>query len=112
MRASLSLLLSLLLALTSVTFATARVQEAGLTRMVVCAQGAALVMTFDAAGNPVSAPHHCPDCLSALPPPLAATRIAARVPLPRPLVLAFGRAVLPPLGPVRASLARGPPALV
>ena len=101
MRALTSILLALLLTVTSVTFAAARVQAAGLTQMVICAQGAARVVTFDAAGNPVEPPHHCPDCLAALPPiPSPATLPSHRVPA-RPILLA-------PLAKVRHSSALSP----
>ena len=112
MRALTSILLALLLTVTSVTFAAARVQAAGLTQMVICAQGAARVVTFDAAGNPVEAPHHCPDCLAALPPiPSPATPPSYRVPA-RPILLirADAQVLVPQAG--HTPSARGPPVTV
>lgn len=58
-----ALLLSLVLAVTSVTLAVSRGQAAGLSEMVICSDGAAVTVTVDAQGNPVERPHHCPDCL-------------------------------------------------
>lgn len=109
MRALSSLLLALMLAVTSVTFAAARVQEVGTTQMVICSQGAARLVTLDAAGNPVQMPHHCPDCLVAFPPlPLPAAVVARGVgpftdmPLP-------AHAQTAPEVAVHTALARGPP---
>ena len=109
MRALTSFLLALLLAVTSVTFASARVQEVGTTQMVICAQGAALLVTLDAAGNPVQMPHHCPDCLAALPPLPVPVSFDGHLKAPRLVTLLPAQAQTLPTEAKRAALARGPP---
>lgn len=109
MRVLTSLLLALLLAVTSVTFAAARVQEAGTTQMVICAQGAALLVTLDAAGNPVQMAHHCPDCLASLPPAPGPTAFAERLNAPRLVILSPACAQSLPTAALRVARARGPP---
>jgi hypothetical protein len=107
----LRLLLSLVLAVTSVTYASARVQQAGLVDVVICAQGMERILTLDPQGHPVERGHHCPDCLAALPlPPLPTLPTApppvwqaADQPLPLLSTPSHGVAGLPP--------ARGPPVL-
>lgn len=98
MRALTALLLSLLLAVTSVTMATARGEAPIGQTMTLCSEGGTITVTLDANGNPVAPHAHlCPDCLSAvlaanLPAPLAIpTRPltkAAALPLPTTLRLA------------------------
>lgn len=112
MRAVISLLFALLLAVTSVTFAAARVQEIGATQMVICAQGAARLVTLDAAGNPIEVPHHCPDCLAALPPVPSPVTLPGRPTSPRLVLLPPAQAQIPPQGAARSPWARGPPVLV
>lgn len=112
MRLLTSLLLSLVLAVTSVTFAAARVQAAELTQIVICAQGAARLVTLDAAGNPVEAPHHCPDCLAALPPPPSAVVLGLYSPVPRAVVVLPAQGQAAPARAASTPLARGPPRLV
>lgn len=111
MRALNALLLSLLLAVTSVTTAVARGQEPmGLT-LTLCSEGEARTVTLDASGNPVSAhEHHCPDCLSGL----VALDLPAPLPAPaRPLTRATSLALPQPVqaasAPQTPSRARGPP---
>lgn len=112
MRALTSILLALLLAVTSVTFASARVQEAGTTQMVICAQGAALLVTLDAAGNPIQMPHHCPDCLAALPPLPSLVALLVRFDGPFTVALLPGQAQAAPKAAIGTALARGPPVFV
>lgn len=114
-RAILSIFLSLLLAVTSATFAVARGQSAavlaGVTEMVICSNGAAVSVLVDSAGNPVEPHHHCPDCLVALDLPRPAG------PAPQAAPVLFAQALPQPaaeVGPVRLVLAaapRGPPVL-
>jgi hypothetical protein len=111
MRALNALLLSLLLAVTSVTTAVARGQEPmGLT-LTLCSEGVAQTVTLDANGNPVAPhEHHCPDCLSGL---LALDLPAPLPPLARPLTRAAALALPQPIqaasAPRTPSRARGPP---
>ena len=98
MRFLTALLLSLLLAVTSVTMAVARGQEPMGQTLTLCTEDGTTTVTLDANGNPVSAHVHlCPDCLSAvtsadLPGPLALPARplgrATLLPLPQPRILA------------------------
>lgn len=108
----LRLLLSLTVALATVTFASARVQEAGLVDVVICSQGMERVLTLDPQGQPVERGHHCPDCLAALPMPVAAD-LPATAPLTARAVArdATGRAQML-LGLQALPPARGPPVMV
>lgn len=109
-----ALLLSLLLAVTSVTMAVARLAEPmapGLT-LTLCSDQGTVEVALDANGNPVPPHQHlCPDCLAGhaafdLPPaagqPNPPKAQSARIALPNPSHLA-GR-------PAPASSARAPPA--
>lgn len=109
MRAITSLLLAFLLAVTSVTFAAARVQEVGTTQMVICTQGSARLVTLDAAGNPVELPHHCPDCLAAFPAPPSPVICPARAGGSFAVAFLPGQAQTAPKAALRMALARGPP---
>lgn len=112
MRVILSLILSALLALTSVGFASARVQEIGMADMVICSNGAAMAITLDATGLPVDRPHHCPDCLSALPPPVLPLQVVQLgLRLARVDIAAFNSLSVPLLF-VGSPSARGPPLAV
>lgn len=112
MRAIISLVLTVLLALTSVTAAAARVQSAGAMQITICAgDGTHHEITLDAQGNPINPPHHCPDCsaLTAAPPEGAAPDLARPVGRSAPQVCAMvlpETVDLPPVPP-----ARGPPGL-
>jgi hypothetical protein len=78
--------------------------------MVICAGGAAVTVAVDSGGNPVGAPHWCPDCVISLlaalpagpglapPSPPAAARAAGPV-------AGWRAAAATPVPP-----ARGPPA--
>ena len=112
MRVLISIFLALLLAVTSVTFATARVQAVGTTQMVICAQGGARLVTLDAAGTPVETPHHCPDCLAAVPPLPSPVAVLARPDGPFTAPLWPARAQTAPKVTTRTALARGPPLFV
>ncbi|OYU17513.1 MAG: hypothetical protein CFE34_15375 [Rhodobacteraceae bacterium PARR1] len=112
MRALTSIFLALLLAVTSVTFASARVQAVGITQMVICTQGAARLVTLDAAGNPVEMPHHCPDCLAAFPPLPSLVAMLARLDRPVTVALLPGRAQTASKAATDTALARGPPIFV
>ena len=111
-RAIISLVLTVLLALTSVTAAAARVQSAGAMQITICAgDGTHHEITLDAQGNPINPPHHCPDCsaLTAAPPEGAAPDLARPVGRSAPQVCAMvlpETVDLPPVPP-----ARGPPGL-
>lgn len=107
-----ALVLSLVLAVTSVTLAVSRGQAAGLSEMVICSDGAAVTVTVDAQGNPVERPHHCPDCLVQ-----AAADWSAPPVIAAPATLSRLRFALPARPDVaeRTSpnpAARGPPTLV
>ncbi len=102
-------LLSLTLALTSVTGAVARSAAQGQYSVTICGIDGVVQITLDAQGNPVAPMHPCPDCaltlVAALPesagapgPAVAITRLAPVPPVP---------AILPARVP--PALARGPP---
>lgn len=114
MRAISALLLSLVLAIASVSMAVARGQMPKGGQIELCTEAGAVTLTLDVEGSPVPSqgPHLCPDCLSAA----TAFDLPALIDLPAPaqtaqtlalthcaLVLAGTR------GP--AAHARGPPAL-
>ncbi|TXI00044.1 MAG: hypothetical protein E6Q73_09265 [Pseudorhodobacter sp.] len=113
MRAFLALVLSLVLALGSVSMAVARGQTPMGDTLALCIDGAAVTITLDAEGNPVStAPHLCPDCISA-----ATAFVLPTLPgLPAPVWRTWQadtRAPAPGWQSAAAliPLARGPPAL-
>lgn len=104
------LVLALILVVGSLGMAVARGQARAVQTLVICTGHDLATVTLDADGEPVGAPHLCPDCVlaglavlttaPALVRPQTATRAVA-VPMP-PLL-----AVLP----TPAASARGPPAL-
>ena len=106
------LFLALVLAVASVTTAMARVQETGLTDLVICAQGGVETVTLDASGTPVERPHHCPDCLAAT--PLLPETSGSVAPRLQPYVQAPSPPVTTPTAVPLAYLppARGPPGLI
>ncbi len=112
MRSLSALLLSLVLALASVSMAVARGQMPMGTTMTLCSQGQAVTVTLDASGRPVTAPPHlCPDCLSAV----AALDLAPAPDLIAPDDARYLPASFGPPVPRRETLqiafqARGPPA--
>lgn len=67
MRLLIHILLSLVLATTSVTSAVMHSEMQGGTEVVICADTASgsEVLTLDPLGNPIPKMHSCPDCLSA-----------------------------------------------
>lgn len=113
MRAISALLLSLVLAIASVSMAVARGQVPMGSTIALCTEAGAVSVVLDAEGNPTKTPPHlCPECLSAatvfdLPYPasLAAPRLLAQVLVltDRALILARTHVVSPH--------ARGPPTL-
>jgi hypothetical protein len=62
MRSTVHLALALLLALTSQTLASARGQVMVVGVVVICSGGQLVTLHVDASGQPVEAPHVCPDC--------------------------------------------------
>ena len=110
MRVIIGLVLSVLLSLTSVTMAMARVQIAGSMQITICSgDGTHYEITLDANGNPIDVPHHCPDCAAATAPPPVATAPDLAQPMARsaPQVCALvlpDTVQAPPVPP-----ARGPP---
>lgn len=112
MRIIASLLVMLSLALSGQAMALAKGQPAAVGTMVLCLGGVTVAVPMDANGQPVSAPHLCPDCvLSVLPVPSVAAVDApsdafVRVgPDPQGSLTAGGAVCVTP--PVR-----GPPVLV
>lgn len=112
MRALTALFLSLVLALVSVSMAVARGQSSG-DSVTICTDLGTETIILDANGNPQpSAPHLCPDCLS------ASTVFTLTDPISLPAAPDALHAedginpthVLPSL-PAPAASARGPPAL-
>lgn len=107
------LFLSLVMSLTSVTMAVAHAQSAGAMQLELCdAHGGTATITVDAAGNPIAPPHHCPDCLAAVPalPPLATDAPARPLTRSERQVCALPITVDDPATPEPA--ARGPPPLL
>lgn len=109
-----SLLFALLLAVSSVPAALMHNQMQGSSQMVICSDtpdaSGLITVTLDATGQPISAPHHCPQCLAALDlallpsTPTAAAPIGQSQPLNRPVVLLSASAQSP------TASARDPPA--
>jgi hypothetical protein len=110
LRVIMGLVLSVLLSLTSVTMAMARVQIAGSMQISICSgDGTHHEITLDANGNPIDVPHHCPDCAAATAPPPGALAPDRAQPIARsaPQVCALilpDTVQTPPVPP-----ARGPP---
>lgn len=111
MRLIVSLFLTLVLAVTSVTQAVARGQEAGITEMVICAGGTTMTVSLDAQGNPVFAPHHCPDCLQAAGVGAMPPRPAILPQTARPAFIASHATHVAPRAHPFARAPRGPPVL-
>ena len=61
LRSLIAVALALLLALTSQSMAVARGASAATGQMVLCTGAGPVAVFTDAAGNPTSAPHICPD---------------------------------------------------
>ena len=112
-RAIFGLVMAVLLSLTSVTTAMAHARSAGAIQLELCdAHGGTATITLDAAGNPISDPHHCPDCLAATPAPSGGPVAAPARPITR-----SERQVCTLTLPVEAAsppeaLARGPPSQI
>ena len=115
MRVILSLLLSLILATTSVSSAVMHAEMQGSTEMVICSDiggdGVSRVLV-DATGKPIEHHHSCPDCLAALAsalPPAApdwsVPQTAGQSRFHLTVSAGHGR-------PAPAATARGPPAFV
>ncbi|WP_372604253.1 hypothetical protein [Actibacterium sp.] len=60
-----TLALALMLAMTSLTLAVARGQAPAVSDVVICSGFGLQVIHLDAEGNPVGAPHICPDGVAA-----------------------------------------------
>lgn len=82
--------LSVLLAVTSITFALARGQHHGLYEVVICAGASSATIMVDADGQPAQPAPLCPECLGpalALPAPAAQpaapAAVAFRLDIPR-----------------------------
>lgn len=69
-----ALSLAMMLALTSLTLAVARGQAPAVGEVVICTGMGLQVLHLDAEGNPVGAPHVCPDGIASF--------IAADAPMP------------------------------
>ena len=113
LRAPLALMLTLMLAVTSVTTAVAHARTIGSVELELCdAHGGTAKLLLYAAGNPIADPRHCPDCLAAtLAPDGTPADLPAR-PLTRsePHVCALPIPVEDETAPEPA--ARGPPPLL
>lgn len=113
MRALTALLLSLVLAVASVSMAVARGAAPMGESVALCIDGQAVTVTLDATGEPVSTPPYlCPDCVGAA----TAFDLPAAMSLPAPPIRTGRAKAAEPQGaqPVRFRLsltARGPPAL-
>ena len=115
MRSFAALLLSLVLAVASVSMAVARGQRPMGATIALCTEAGTVTVTLDTSGNPLAAgPHLCPDCLSAatafvlpdpcaLPQPQRASRPLNAPPspcLPTGLTRIVGHARDPPVAAV------------
>lgn len=106
------LLLSFVLAATSVSSAVMHSEMQGSSQMVICADigdSGIITIRLDASGNPIADHHGCPDCLAALATALCPAAADWLVPQASALAL-FARAT--PAGhgrPSPAASARGPP---
>lgn len=78
-RAVLSILLSLVLLVTSHSAAVARGAPHAVDQMVICSGTTVVVVYVDAEGQPITAPHLCPDCALHL---LATVSPPGAVPIP------------------------------
>jgi hypothetical protein len=108
MRVILTLVMSLILAMASLTEAVARSEMAGATSQALCGTGSVLL---DATGKPMAA-HSCAHCLAA-----SVAAVGLNVPVvTRPETRARGgrpaTTMLAQSRPLPAALARGPPGLV
>lgn len=104
------LLLILSVLVTAQIIGMARGQARVADQMVICSGGAVLTVQVDADGNPVGAPHFCPDCAMTLLTGLATTQPE----LQRPISLrslAWSREASVAAAPQSAveQTARGPP---
>ena len=112
LRALVPLLMIGLLLLTGQQVTAARASGPGVMQAVLCIGGGLMTVTLDAEGNPVSAPHLCPDAVLAFLPEAAPPR-----PAPVPLRCHALRDT-PPAAPAAATPprrlppARGPPVRV
>lgn len=110
LRALTSLLLALMLTVTSVGTAAAQARMIGAMQVELCADhGAGSVVTLDAAGNPIDAPRHCPDCLAATMAPGEGAVRLPRPPLGRGETRLCRVALPPPCDGGPEPAARGPP---
>lgn len=104
-----ALALALVLALTSQGLAVARGQGMAVGSAVICVGGGLAVIALDADGQPVGAPHYCPDGVLSF---AAVAAPAALAPAPARLIviaaaLPVAQAAPPALN--RLPPARGPP---
>lgn len=113
MRVLTALLLSLVLAIASVSMAVARGQVPMGATIALCTATGTVSVTLDANGNPQpTGPHLCPDCLSAT----TAFALSAEIALPAPRITSRLLTACPsprlPAGLTRVpGRARDPPAL-
>ncbi len=102
-------LLVALMVLTSASLAVARAAPDATGQMVLCTGSGPVVVHFDEDGDPVGAPHYCPDCAMTL---LAAVAghapVAARVAPAKPVRFEAAD-ILARLTQARIAQARGPP---
>lgn len=115
MRVILSLLLSLILATTSVSAAVMHAEMQGSTEMVICSDigaGGVTTLRIDATGKPIEHDHNCPDCIAAL----ASALLPDSLDWPLPQSAAKPQFHLTASAghgrPTPAAIARGPPAFV
>lgn len=102
--------LVVLLILTAQSIAVARAAPGPAGQMVLCGGSGVVVVPVDADGEPMEAPHPCPDCAMSLWAGWPAVR-ATDGPLVLPAVFSIDRFVRwPVLGAARWGRARGPPA--
>lgn len=111
-RSYLAILLAAIVALTSPSMAVSRMADGPSGQMVLCTGAGPVTVYVDSDGQPVKAPHPCPDCMIAgLDIGLAPVVVPLSPPLPQARTLMpkqrFGAARAE-----RAHRARGPPAAV
>lgn len=109
-RSLFALLLSLVLALTGGTMATARGQMALGSPMVICSGYGVVTILVDAQGEPIGTVHPCPDCTLHAAFALPAEPLVPGRPNTRAVVLAAPSVSLVADWRPQAPQARGPPA--
>ena len=110
LRSYLAALLALVMVLTSQTMAVARGMELPSGEMVLCIGDGSVTVYVDADGQPVDAPHYCPDCAAAGSPAVLTPSFVPNLrPLGRGVAMRIDPGVVFTTGEAVPASARGPP---